>query len=105
MGDRSQQERATFKSIKESTKSDWKVIVADYQPFARELADRILSHFRMLGSNSGGFAVDRMQHPLLTATLAHKAGEDEEHVVCAPRSTISATCWVRGITSMSPRQA
>jgi predicted HD phosphohydrolase len=27
--------------------------------------------------------VDHLQHSLLTATLAHQAGEDEEYVVCA----------------------
>ena len=52
-------------------------------PFARELPDRVLAHLKLLGGDSGGFAVDRLQHSLLTATLAHKGGEDEEYVVCA----------------------
>ena len=77
------EQRAGFKSMKESTKADWDIIVARYQPFAKELPDRILAHLRLLGGDSGGFAVDRLQHSLLTATLAHKAGEDEEYVVCA----------------------
>ncbi|HZF23247.1 MAG TPA: HD domain-containing protein [Burkholderiales bacterium] len=77
------EQRAEFKSMKESTKADWDIIVARYQPFAKELPSRILAHLRLLGGDSGGFAVDRLQHSLLTATLAHKAGEDEEYVVCA----------------------
>ncbi len=77
------EQRAGFKSMKESTKADWDIIVARYQPFAKELPSRILAHLRLLGGDSGGFAVDRLQHSLLTATLAHKAGEDEEYVVCA----------------------
>jgi len=83
MGDMLMEQRAEFKSMKESTKADWDIIVARYQPFAKELPDRILAHLRLLGGDSGGFAVDRLQHSLLTATLAHKAGEDEEYVVCA----------------------
>jgi predicted HD phosphohydrolase len=82
MGDMLDQ-RAGFKSMKESTKQDWDIIIARYQPFAREHPDRILAHLRMLGGDTGGFAVDRLHHSLLTATLAHKAGEDEEYVVCA----------------------
>ena len=83
MGDMLMEQRAGFKSMKESTKADWDIIVARYQPFAKELPDRILAHLRLLGGDSGGFAVDRLQHSLLTATLAHKGGEDEEYVVCA----------------------
>ena len=83
MGDMLMEQRAGFKSMKESTKADWDIIVARYQPFAKELPSRILAHLRLLGGDSGGFAVDRLQHSLLTATLAHKAGEDEEYVVCA----------------------
>jgi predicted HD phosphohydrolase len=51
--------------------------------FAQALPDRILSHLRLLGGESGGFPVDRLQHSLLTATLAQKGGEDEEYVMCA----------------------
>jgi predicted HD phosphohydrolase len=31
----------------------------------------------------GGFPIDRYKHSLLTATLALKAGRDDEYVVCA----------------------
>jgi predicted HD phosphohydrolase len=83
MGDRPELKRATFTSMKASTKTDWDRIVAHHQPFARGLPDRILTHLKLLGGDGGGFAVDRLQHSLLTATLAHKAGEDDEYVVCA----------------------
>lgn len=83
MGDRLQDRRASFRSMRESTRADWDIIVERYQPFARELPDRVLAHLKLLGGDSGGFAVDRLHHSLLTATLAHKGGEDEEYVVCA----------------------
>ena len=82
MGNRLEQ-RASFKSMRQSTKQDWDIITTRYQPFARELPDRVLAHLNLLGGDNGGFAVDRLQHSLLTATLAHKGGEDEEYVVCA----------------------
>jgi predicted HD phosphohydrolase len=82
MGDMSER-RGGFKSMRESTKADWDVIVERYQPFARELPDRILGHLKLLGGDDGGFAVTRLHHSLLTATLAHRGGEDEEYVVCA----------------------
>ncbi len=76
-------QRAGFKSMRESTKADWDIIVERYQPFARTLPDRILGHLNLLGGDDGGFLVDRLHHSLLTATLALKGGEDEEYVVCA----------------------
>ncbi|HVY06410.1 MAG TPA: HD domain-containing protein [Burkholderiales bacterium] len=77
------EQRSNFNSMKESTKADWDIIVTRHQPYAAELADRVMSHLKMLGDDNGGFAVTRLQHSLLTATLAHKSGEDEEYVVCA----------------------
>jgi predicted HD phosphohydrolase len=77
------QRRASFTSMTQSRKEDWDIITAHYAPFAARLPDRVLAHLSLLGGDTGGFAVDRLQHSLLTATLAHQAGEDEEYVVCA----------------------
>ena len=76
--------RATFKAIKQSTKADWDIIIAHHMPFAARLADRVLAQLRLLGEDEGGgYAVGRLPHLLLSATLAHEAGEEEEYVVCA----------------------
>jgi len=76
--------RATFKTIKQSTKADWDIIIAHHMPFAARLADRVLAQLRLLGEDEGGgYAVGRLQHLLVSATLAHEAGEEEEYVVCA----------------------
>ena len=83
MHDKVLEPRASFSSMMDSTREDWHIIVQRFQPFAGELSDRILGHLQMLGHDHGGFAVTRLHHSLLTATLAHKAGEDEEYVVCA----------------------
>ena len=75
--------RATFTSMTESTEADWQAIIAASAPFSRELPDRILAHLKMLKADHGGFAVDRLEHSLQTATRAFKDGRDEEYVVCA----------------------
>ena len=82
MGNMTEQ-RAGFSAMKESTKADWEIISARHRTFAAALPDRVIGHLKLLGGDTGGFAVDRLQHSLLTATLAHKGGEDEEYVVCA----------------------
>jgi predicted HD phosphohydrolase len=66
-----------------STPADWSIIGDEFVGFARRLPDRILAHLRLLADDYGGFAVDRLTHSLQTATLAHRAGEAEEYVVCA----------------------
>ena len=84
MGSNDQQGlRATFTTMEHSTAADWKLIAEEYVPYAQTLPDRVLAHLRLLSGDYGGFAVDRMTHSLQTATRAHRAGKDEEYVVCA----------------------
>jgi predicted HD phosphohydrolase len=75
--------RATFTSMKTGTQEDWSIIGANFAAFQAGLADRVLTHLRLLEGDFGGFAVDRMTHSLQTATRAHRAGKNEEYVVCA----------------------
>ena len=75
--------RAGFTTMEQSTTEDWAIISAEYVQFTRGLPERVLTHLRLLDGDYGGFAVDRLQHSLQTATRAHRAGEDEEYVVCA----------------------
>ncbi len=75
--------QAKFSAMVEGTRDDWMAIAVASQPFAREFPDRLLAHLKMLGADSGGFAVTRLEHSLQTATRAHRDGRDEEYVVCA----------------------
>jgi predicted HD phosphohydrolase len=75
--------RARFHAMTEGTKEDWAIIASHAWAFTRDLPERILAHLRLLSGDAGGFAVDRLEHCLQTATRAHQAGEDEEYVVCA----------------------
>jgi predicted HD phosphohydrolase len=76
-------ESAKFHAMTEGTAEDWKIIGKSMEPFARELPNRVLAHLKMLDGDCGGFAVDRLQHSLQTATRAFRDGRDEEYVVCA----------------------
>jgi predicted HD phosphohydrolase len=75
--------KAKFHVMTEGTQEDWGVIATHSVAFARELPQRILAHLTLLAGDHGGFAVDRLEHCLQTATRAHEAGEDEEYVACA----------------------
>lgn len=75
--------RAKFARMDEGTQSDWMAIAGSMMPFASALPDRVLAHLSQLKGDHGGFAVDRYEHCLQTATLAAKDGRDEEYVVCA----------------------
>jgi predicted HD phosphohydrolase len=86
--------RATFKSFLESTEEDWDKIKAASVPFKNDHATRILSHLKLLESDCGGFPVTRLEHSLQTATMAHRAGKDEEYVVCALLHDIGDTLGV-----------
>lgn len=75
--------RTRFHTMVEGTKEDWARINQAMKPFIAGLPDRVLGHLRLLEGDCGGFAVDRMEHCLQTATRAHEDGRDEEYVVCA----------------------
>src|SRR5476651_1320498 len=76
-------DRAQFKAMAEGTREDWMKIAAASAPFGRDLPNRVLAHLQLLKGDCGGFAVDRLEHSLQSASLAHRDGMDEEYVVCA----------------------
>lgn len=76
-------DRAKFHAMTQGTSEDWMAIARASVSFALELPDRLISHLKLLGGDTGGFAIDRLEHSLQTATRAHQDGRDEEYVVCA----------------------
>lgn len=76
-------QRAKFHSMASSTREDWAIINRAVQPFVTELPNRVLAHLHLLAGDCGGFAVDRLEHCLQTATRAMHDGRDEEYVACA----------------------
>ncbi len=67
----------------EANQAAWVRIAQADAEFARGLPDRLLGHLTLLRNECHGFAVDRLEHCLQTATRAHRAGRDEEYVACA----------------------
>ncbi len=75
--------KATYHAMSEGTLEDWQAIGVANAAFNRALPDRLIRALKELGDDSGGFAVDRLEHSLQSATRAHRDGRDEEYVVCA----------------------
>ncbi len=76
-------DRAQFHQMADGTGEDYAKISAAFGEFSKTLPDRVMGHLKLLQGDFGGFAVDRFEHSLQTATRAHKDGKDEEYVVCA----------------------
>jgi len=75
--------RAAFHQMTEGTREDWMIIGGSAMEHNAKLPDRVMAHLSLLANDYGGFAVDRLEHSLQTATRAHRDGRDEEYVVCA----------------------
>ena len=74
---------ATFTSMDVSTREEWLEIgrqTAENQP---RVAERVLGMLRSLADIQDGFVTDQLTHSLQTATMAERAGADDEIVVAA----------------------
>jgi len=83
MADGEMAAKAKFHAMTEGTLKDWAAIAVAAGPFSRALPDRLIAALKTLGEDAGGFAVNRLEHSLQTATRALRDGRDEEYVVCA----------------------
>ncbi|HET9665133.1 MAG TPA: HD domain-containing protein [Desertimonas sp.] len=76
-------ERAAFKAMTEGTQEDWNHIITSAFEFYPQLADRVITHLRLLDGDFGGFRVDRLTHSLQTATRAYRANRGDDYIACA----------------------
>jgi predicted HD phosphohydrolase len=67
----------------ESTAEQWAVIGMETAKNQSRVADRILDLLRSLAEITDGFNCDQLTHSLQTATLAEKAGADDDMVFAA----------------------
>jgi predicted HD phosphohydrolase len=74
---------STFTRMDESTAEQWGVIVQETFANQPRVAEYVLGMLRSLSGITDGFAVDQLTHSLQTATLAERAGADDEMVVAA----------------------
>jgi predicted HD phosphohydrolase len=73
----------TFTRMDESTAEQWGVIGGETLKNQPRVAEQILTMLRQLSGIIDGFATDQLTHVCQTATLAEKAGADQEVVVAA----------------------
>ena len=73
----------TFTAMCDATREDYQIIGRHSLEFFAGLPERVLAHLRLLQTDTGGYAVDRLTHSLQTATRARRDGRDDEYVVCA----------------------
>src|SRR3989440_3037205 len=73
----------TFSRMDESTAEQWAVIGTETPKNIGRVADRVLGMLESLSDITDGFATDQLTHCLETATLAERAGADDEVVVAA----------------------
>jgi len=67
----------------QSTAEQWGVIATESIANRDRVADRVLAMLGSLQEITDGFAVDQLTHCLQTATLAERAGADEELVLAS----------------------
>jgi predicted HD phosphohydrolase len=73
----------TFTRMDESTAEQWGVIATESVANRGRVAERVLAMLGSLEEITDGFAVDQLTHCLQTATLAERAGADEELVLAS----------------------
>jgi predicted HD phosphohydrolase len=73
----------TFTRMDHSTAEQWRVIGAETMRNQPRVAEQFLAMLRQLEGITDGFATDQLVHCRQTATLAEKAGADDEVVFAA----------------------
>jgi predicted HD phosphohydrolase len=73
----------SFRRMDEGTKEDWMQIVAEHGKSAERVVDRVLGMLASLEEIVDGFATNQLVHVLQTATLAERAGADEQMIVAS----------------------
>jgi predicted HD phosphohydrolase len=74
---------SSFTRMDESTAEQWAVIGDETMANQPRVADEVLSMLRRLEAITDGFNTNQLVHALQTATLAERAGADEEMVVAS----------------------
>lgn len=73
----------SFTRMDESTAEQWSVIGAETMANQPRVADEVLGMIERLEGITDGFSTNQKVHALQTATLAEKAGADQEMIVAA----------------------
>ena len=70
-----------FKKMSEGTKEEWDHISQEHAPHIMDMPSRVVEMLKQLESLSLGFGTNQLHHALQTATMAKRAGADDEMVL------------------------
>src|SRR5437588_4770878 len=73
----------TFTRMDESTAEQWGQIGVESAKSQQHQGETVLQLLQLLSTKVDGFATDQLTHCLQTATLAEKAGADQEVIVAS----------------------
>ncbi len=73
--------KVSFTRMDEGTAADYELLARYEAEEFEEYPDRVLGWLRDMDVDAG-YQITRLEHSLQAATRAHRAGEDEETVVC-----------------------
>lgn len=71
----------SFTQMKDGTAEEYAFLGRLEEEELKSFPDRVLGWLRTM-EDSAGYRISRLEHSLQAATRAHRAGEDEETVVC-----------------------
>ena len=73
----------SFRQMKDGTKQDYEMLDELEVEFAKELPNRIMDELAKLAHSFSGYQVTRLEHSLISATMAERDGADIDWVVSA----------------------
>lgn len=72
----------SFTQMADGTAEDYALLDAIETEDMLGFPDRVLGWLHQMDDDTTGYQITRLEHLLQAATRAHRAGEDEEYVVC-----------------------
>ena len=70
-----------FTRMDSSTKEEWRHIAEEHKPYIQDMPKRVISMLQQLEGLSLGFGTDQLHHALQTATMARRAGAEDEMIL------------------------
>ena len=70
-----------FTRMDSSTAEEWQHITEQHMPHIQDMPKRVISMLQQLAGLTLGFGTDQLHHALQTATMARRAGADEEMIL------------------------
>jgi len=73
----------SFRQMKDGTASDYALLHELEEEFVKQLPDRIMRELKDLEGSLAGYQVSRLEHSLISATMAERDGADVDWIVAA----------------------